>query len=189
MRSLLPLAVLIAVAPAAAAVTVAPAPSALGAQPGDEIAVNGRVIDAAGILTPETKARTIEKLADYEAKTGRYLVVVTTPSLGGSSVASYGQRLFARAGLGANGRKDAIGLLIAPKEGQSWIEAGSGLADELTDIRSDQIASRVTIVHLRRGDPAGATIAAINSIIATLDCVEQGACALLDFAIAVGDAR
>jgi len=66
---------------------------------------------------------------------------------------------------------------------------GKALEDELTDIRKEQIASRVTVVHLRRGDAEGATLAAVSTIIATIDCVENGACGLMEFAIAVGDAR
>lgn len=188
LRALVTMAILLGAAGASAKPAVVPSAN-LAAQPGDELTIDARVVDAAGVLSPEARTRLAAKIAAYEASTGRRLLVVTTPTLKGAPIEAYGARLFARAGLGAGGKPDGIALLVAPTEGQTRIEVGKALEDELTDIRKEQIASRVTVVHLRRGDAEGATLAAVATIIATIDCVENGACGLMDFAIAVGDAR
>src|ERR1700712_374930 len=56
--------------------------------------LSGRVVDAAGILKPEERAGLEAKLKSYEDKTSDQVVVATLPSLQGTTVEDFGNRLF-----------------------------------------------------------------------------------------------
>ena len=62
--------------------------------------LTGRVVDAAQLLSPEVKARLVERLEAHEQQTGNQLVVVTLPSLGGYDIDDYGYQLGRHWGIG-----------------------------------------------------------------------------------------
>ena len=66
--------------------------------------LTGRVVDAAGILSAETKARLDAMLADRERASGDQLVVATVPSLQGDTIEDYGVRLGRAWGIGQKDR-------------------------------------------------------------------------------------
>jgi uncharacterized protein len=60
-------------------------------------ALTGRVVDDAHILDAGARAGIERKVADFESKSGRQIVVATLPSLQGYEIEDYGY------GLGGNG--------------------------------------------------------------------------------------
>ncbi|WP_309605045.1 TPM domain-containing protein [Phenylobacterium sp.] len=73
--------------------------------------LDGRVVDQANILTPQTRADLTTKLEALEAKTSRQLVVVTVPSLQGQNIEDYGYQLGRAWGIGEKKRDTGV-LLI-----------------------------------------------------------------------------
>ena len=98
--------------------------------------LTGQIVDAAGILTPQTqeKIRTVLALSDQT-------VVVTIPSLEGLSIESYGYQLGRYWGIGNKNKDDGVLLLVAPNERSVRIEVGYGLEEILTDSISSTLSS------------------------------------------------
>ncbi len=91
--------------------------------------LTGDVVDAAGVLAADSKARIAAWTADFQRETGYRLVVATLPSLNGEGITPVARRLSTEWGI-ANG----VILLEAPNEMWVRIEVGTGLKDRLPDV-------------------------------------------------------
>jgi len=91
--------------------------------------LTGDVMDVAGIISADSKARIASWTADFQRETGYRLMVATLPSLNGEDITPVAHRLSAEWGL-ANG----VILLEAPAEKWVRIEVGPGLKDRLPDV-------------------------------------------------------
>jgi uncharacterized protein len=97
------------------------------------IGLTGRVVDAAQIIDAAAEDGITRKLAALEKTTGRQLVVVSLPSLGGNEIADVSLCLGNRWGVGREAEDDGVLLVVAPNERQVRIEVGLGLEAALTD--------------------------------------------------------
>jgi uncharacterized protein len=128
----------------------------------------GRVVDAAGLLTPQTRAQLEEKLASLEAKTSDQIVVATVPSLQGTTVEDFGNRLFREWKLGQAKTNNGVLLLVAPNERKMRIEVGYGLEGTLTDAISKVIISTAVTPRFKTGDYAGGIGAGVDALVTVL---------------------
>jgi uncharacterized protein len=128
-------------------------------------ALTGRVVDDAGILSPDAQTRLAAMSAALEQKTGDQLVVATIKSLQGNDISSYGYQLGRYWKLGAKGKNNGILVTIAPTEHQVRIDVGYGLEGTLTDAQSALIIDNIVKPAFRRGDYDGGTLAASASIL------------------------
>jgi uncharacterized protein len=96
-----------------------------------DLALTGRVVDAAHILTPGEQARLEQQLVRIESATKVQFAVVTTPALRNVSVDKYALTLFNSWGLGDKNRNDGLMLLVAPNDRKARIEVGKGLERRL----------------------------------------------------------
>jgi len=142
---------------------------------GDELALNGRVADAAHILPEATRARLNYILQGYERRTQHQFVVVTVPTLGGSDLVLFSVRLFRRWGIGRRGVNDGMSLLVAPNEQRVRIEVGYGLERALPDDAAAKIIREVTLPRFKDGDLSGGIEATVTSVIARVDQAERKA--------------
>jgi len=115
-------------------------------------ALTGRVVDDAGILSPDTRSRLDARLAEQERATGQQVVIVTVKSLQGYPIEDFGYQLGRRWGLGQKGRDNGALLIVAPNERKVRIEVGYGLEGTLTDAQSRVIIEQVILPQFRRGD-------------------------------------
>lgn len=139
--------------------------------------LSGRVVDEAGLLTPE-QARAIEgRLAELEADTSDQLVVVTLRSLQGYEIEEYGYQLGRAWGIGRAAGDNGVLLIVAPNERRVRIEVGYGLEPVLTDALSSLIIQRRILPAFRDGDYAGGIDAGVTAIVEqlSLDRVEAEA--------------
>jgi uncharacterized protein len=145
------------------------APAAF-AQTGDLAlpALTGRVVDGANVLSLEDRAALTAKLKAYEDKTTDQVVVATVPSLGGTSVEDYANRLFRRWALGDKTKNNGVLLLVAPSDRKVRIEVGYGLEGTLTDAISSVIIRSAVAPRFKAGDYAGGINAGVDAIIGTL---------------------
>ncbi|OYW87389.1 MAG: methanol dehydrogenase [Sphingobium sp. 32-64-5] len=127
-------------------------------------ALSGRVVDAAGLLSPAQKTTLDGKLAALEQQSRRQLVVVTIPDLGGYDIADYGFRLGDHWGIGDKDRDDGALLIVAPRERKVRIEVGYGLEGVLTDALSARIIRNSIIPHFRDNDFPGGIDAGVDAI-------------------------
>ena len=115
-------------------------------------ALSGRLVDEAGVLSPQARDQIGSMLARHEQATGDQIVVVTVKSLQGVSIEEFGSRLGRSWGIGEKGRDNGAILLVAPNEHKVRIEVGYGLEGRLTDAQSRVIIEQVILPAFRNGD-------------------------------------
>jgi uncharacterized protein len=140
--------------------------------------LTGRVVDEAGILSPEVEARLTEQLAELESTTQRQLVVATISDLGDYDIADYGYQLGREWGIGDKERNDGALLLVAPNQRRVRIEVGYGLEGYLTDALSALIIQNAIIPKFRDGDFPGGIEAGTAAIIEQLQLPPEDAAAI-----------
>lgn len=114
--------------------------------------LTGRVVDEAGVLSPQARDQIGQMLARHEQATGEQIVVATVKSLQGFSIEEFGYRLGRSWGIGQKGRDNGAILLVAPNERKVRIEVGYGLEGRLTDAQSRIIIEQVILPAFRNGD-------------------------------------
>ena len=131
-------------------------------------ALTGRVVDEAHILDAGARAGIERKLADFETKSGRQVVVATLPSLQGYEIEDYGYRLGRQWGIGQKGSNNGAVLIVAPNERRVRIEVGYGLEGTLTDAVSRLIIENGILPRFRAGDFSGGIQRGVDDIIQVL---------------------
>lgn len=114
--------------------------------------LSGRIVDNAGIISPETTQKLIGRLAEWERKSGDQLAIATVPSLGGEDIESFSNRLFRAWTLGQEKVNNGVLLVVAPNDRQVRIEVGYGLEGTLTDALSSLIIHTWMIPAFRDGN-------------------------------------
>jgi uncharacterized protein len=130
--------------------------------------LTGRVVDQAGVMTPEIRGDIEAKSKDLEDKSGIQLVVATVKSLQGSDIETYGNELFRFWKLGEAKKNNGVLLLVAPAEHKVRIEVGYGLEGTLTDALSSVIISSAIVPRLKTGDFSGGIGRGVDGIISIL---------------------
>ncbi len=132
-------------------------------------ALEGRVVDGAGIIPNATRAQLSQLLEAHERKTSNQVVVATIASLDGQDIAEYGVGLGRAWKLGQGERNNGAIVLIAPKERLVRIEVGYGLEGALTDARARLIIEREIAPRFRAGDMAGGIVAGTKAVLASIE--------------------
>lgn len=130
--------------------------------------LTGRVVDDAGILSPQTEERLTALLAEEEKETGNQVVVATLKSLQGYPIEQYGYQLGRAWGIGQKQKNNGALLLVVPSVHAVRIEVGYGLEGELTDAQGKIIIDQFMLPAFRRGDYDGGVIAGTEAIIKVL---------------------
>ena len=131
-------------------------------------ALSGRVVDKANLLTPAVETDLTGKLESLEKSTGRQLVVVTLPDLGGLEIEDYGYRLGRAWGLGDAKADNGALLIVAPNQRAVRIEVGYGLEPFLTDALSSVIINSAILPKFKAGDMQGGIVAGTDGLIQQL---------------------
>jgi uncharacterized protein len=90
------------------------------------------VNDQANMLNANDAKKLENGLRKYADTYGTQVVLVTVPSLGGTSAAEYARQLGTDWGVGQRDKNNGIVVLLSGKERQMSIEAGSGLRSVIT---------------------------------------------------------
>ena len=130
--------------------------------------LTGRVVDQAGVMTPESRTAVEAKLKDLEDKSGIQLVVATVKSLQDSDIETYANQLFRTWKLGQAQKNNGVLLLVAPAEHKVRIEVGYGLEGTLTDALSSVIISSAMVPRFKANDYSGGIERGVDGIISVL---------------------
>jgi uncharacterized protein len=130
--------------------------------------LTGRVVDMANLLSASQETALTRRLAALERRTGDQLVIVTTRSLGGRSIEEYGLWLGNGWHIGQRDKNNGVLLIVAPREGRTRIEVGSGLEAILTDARAQRIVDRDLLPHFSGQRWSAGIAAGTQAIVATL---------------------
>ncbi|WP_224405546.1 YgcG family protein, partial [Afifella sp. IM 167] len=142
--------------------------AALPAAAQDFPKLTGRVVDEAGLLSPEEEAELTALSKDLEDKTTDQLVIATIPSLGDRTIEEYGVDLGRAWQIGQKDKDNGVLLLVAPNERQVRIEVGYGLEPVLTDAISRLIIEGSIIPRFKAGDFPGGIQRGTEDIVAVL---------------------
>lgn len=115
-------------------------------------ALEGRVNDYAGILSPSTIEQLEGSLKSFEQDQSTQIVVVTIPSLENDSLEEFSIRLAEQWQIGQKGLDNGAILLVAKNERRIRIEVGYGLEGSLTDLTSGRIIRNVIVPYFKKGD-------------------------------------
>lgn len=127
--------------------------------------LTGRVVDDAGILSPDTKGRLTALLAQEEKQTGKQIVVATLKSLQNYTIEQYGYQLGRAWGIGQKGKNNGALIIVVPSTHDVRIEVGYGLEGELTDAQSRIIIDEFMLPAFRRGDYDAGVMAGTQAVI------------------------
>lgn len=108
------------------------------------------VNDLAHVMQPQEVAALEQKLVTYNDSTTSQLAVVTVPSLGGSEIADYAQKLYESWGIGGKKNNNGILLLVAVQEHQARIQTGYGLEGAVPDALAKRIISNTLVPAFRQ---------------------------------------
>jgi uncharacterized protein len=131
-------------------------------------ALSGRVVDEAGLLSPQAVQSLTRLLAGHEQAAGNQVVVVTVKSLQGYPIEDYGYQLGRHWGIGQKQSNNGVLLIVAPKERKVRIEVGYGLEGVLTDALSHQIIQTAILPAFRKGDYQQGIVDGTKAIVAVL---------------------
>lgn len=137
--------------------------------------LTGRVVDNAGLLSPEAERKLDQELAQLEASTGRQLVVATLPDLQGYEIEDYGYQLGRAWGVGSRERNDGALLIVAPNERKVRIEVGYGLEGVLTDALSSIIIQTAILPAFRSGNYEQGILAGTDELVRQLSLPDEEA--------------
>ncbi len=127
-------------------------------------ALTGRIVDEAGLLTPEDEAELTATLQSLEGTSSDQLAIVTLNSLQGFPIEDFGYKLGRHWGIGQAGKDNGVLLIVAPNERKVRIEVGKRLEPLLTDAMSRIIIENAILPGFRRGDFAGGIRAGVRDI-------------------------
>jgi uncharacterized protein len=109
-----------------------------------------------------------QKLVAFNDSTTTQIAIVTVPSLDGTDISDYAQKLAAKWGLGQKGKDNGILILVKPKTADSRgyvkIAQGYGLEGALPDITCAEIVDYEILPAFKNGDIYGGLDNATNII-------------------------
>lgn len=143
----------------------APAPESAICVGVPKMTIQGRVSDAANILSAEVEQQLSERLAAYEQRTTHQMAVATTSGLNGADPMEFATCLGRRWGIGHAKRDDGIVILVAPNERQSSVAVGFGLEKALTDVEAKAVIGDM-IPSFQKSDYASGLKIGIDAIAA-----------------------
>jgi uncharacterized protein len=135
--------------------------------------LSGRVVDAAHLLPPDSRAAIAGKLKALEVRTRHQFVVVTVPSLRGHSIEDYGVTLGRSWGIGRKDIDDGVLLIVAPNERKVRIEVGYGLETALRDEEAKSIIDTAIMPAFRAGDFPRGIAGGVDGIIREISPPER----------------
>lgn len=130
--------------------------------------LTGRIVDNAELLSAETEKRLTDQLEEHERTTTNQVVVITLPSLQGTSIEDFGYQLGRHWGIGQRDKNNGVILLVAPNERRMRIEVGYGLEGTLTDALSKIIIERRMRPAFRDGRMEDGIVSGTEAILTVL---------------------
>lgn len=131
-------------------------------------ALTDRVVDTAGILTPDQTSALITKLKAHEDKTSNQIVVVTLKDLGGYDIADYGYQLGRHWKIGQKEKNNGVLLIVSKGDRKVRIEVGYGLEGALPDARAHDIIQSKIIPAFKQQNFYKGINQGVDSIIASI---------------------
>lgn len=136
-------------------------------------ALTGHLVDGASMLDAAQQAKLEAVLADYEAKTGSQIAVLTVKTTEPEAIEQFGIRVVEAWKLGRKGVDDGVLLMVARDNPSALrrlrIEAGRGVQGTLTDAQSKRVLQDVIAPHFREKNYYEGLVAGVGAIATLLN--------------------
>lgn len=132
-------------------------------------ALERRVTDLTGTLTPAQQQELEQRLAAFEEQKGSQVAVLLVPTTQPETIEQYAIRVAEQWQLGREGVDDGALLLVAIDDRNLRLEVGYGLEGVLPDVIAKRIVSDVITPHFRQGDYFGGLGAGIDRILRVVE--------------------
>lgn len=123
------------------------------------------VYDESNIMNSNTENYIIQTNDELYEKTGAQIVVASIDDLEEMNINTYATALFEKWKIGGAQLDNGILILIAPSQGEIWIEVGYGLEGIIPDIRAKQIIEEYIIPSFAQGDYNQGIILGYNEVL------------------------
>lgn len=132
-------------------------------------ALQARVIDLTGTLTPPQTQQLESQLAALEQRKGAQVVVLMLPTTQPDEIADYATRVFDRWKIGRKGVDDGVLVLVAKDDHRAMIETGYGLEGAIPDAAASRIIREYMSPKFRTGDFFGGLSDSIGALTKLID--------------------
>ncbi|MBF0571126.1 MAG: TPM domain-containing protein [Candidatus Omnitrophica bacterium] len=112
---------------------------------------SGRIIDFAGVISPEYNAKISSLISELDEKTTAEIVVVTRRTISPYTEFDYAQRLFDKWKVGKKGKDNGVLILLAVSERRWRIHTGYGVEGILPDGLCSQIGRNRMVPYFKEG--------------------------------------
>ncbi|HKQ24313.1 MAG TPA: TPM domain-containing protein [Burkholderiales bacterium] len=131
--------------------------------------LSGRVVDQAAILSTQARERLAAMLQAHERASGNQIVVLTVPTLRGTSVEDYAVEVFEEWKIGSRELDNGVLILVVPQDRRVRIEIGYGLEGTLSDATASRIIRDLMTPRFREGNYDVGIEAGITAVIQILE--------------------
>lgn len=132
-------------------------------------ALDRRVIDLTGTLTPATVERLESTLARFEAAKGSQIAVLMVPTTRPEDISQFGIRVAEQWKLGRKGVDDGAILIVAKDDRTVRIEVGYGLEGVIPDAVAKRIIEEDIVPRFRQGDFSGGVEAGVSRMMRLIE--------------------
>ena len=123
------------------------------------------VYDESNIINENVKKYIIDVNKELYEKTGAQLVVATVNSLQDIDIQSYTLELFKKWEVGSKKYDNGMLMLIAPNDGEIWIETGYGLEGQFPDSKTKRIVREYMIPEFAEERFSEGIVAGFNQML------------------------
>lgn len=132
-------------------------------------ALERRVTDLTGTLTPAETQELESRLAAFEQHKGSQIAILLVPTTEPEGIEQFAIRVAEQWKLGRKGVDDGALLLVAIQDHNLRLEVGYGLEGVLPDVIAKRIVSDVITPYFRQGDYYGGLRAGVDRIIRVVE--------------------
>lgn len=115
-------------------------------------ALEARVTDQAGLLTPAQQQQLEQQLASLEASKGSQFAILIVPSTKPETIDQYSIRVASAWKLGRQDVDDGLLILVAVEDRTMRIEVGYGLEGAIPDAIAKRVIAEIITPHFRQGE-------------------------------------
>jgi uncharacterized protein len=132
-------------------------------------AYDSPVVDTAGLLQPDERARLVARLMDLQTRKGSQVAVLIVPTTQPEEIEQYSIRVADAWKTGRKGVDDGAILLIAQQDRRMRIVVGRGLEGALTDLVSNRVIDETIRPAFRAGEFGAGIETGVERMIGVID--------------------
>lgn len=124
----------------------------------------GYVVDAAGVLKPETVTSVTKQLEEFDKAGKGQIAVVLVKTIQPEDIEGYSIKLADKFKAGHKNVDDGVIFVIATEDRKVRIEVGKGLEGKINDAKAGRILDNSVVPFLKNNDWNGGVVSGVKAI-------------------------